>query len=366
MAVTGWKISTTQLLQNDYFIALLIVLAGIIIAKIVDYILHTYVKRITEKTKSDLDDRILKAISKPLYSLIIVISLYFAFKKLAVFNQYALIIDNFFFIAAVFNVAYLVGNFFGVLITHWLKVQKKYEQTPKLISKIVAVFFYIVAILVILDYFKIEITPLVATLGLGGLAIGLALQDTLSNFFAGVHIMTDKPIDIGDVIEIESGLSETGTLRGVVEDIGWRSTRIRVWNNDIVVIPNSKLASSIVVNRSLPNEAHVFDVPCGVAYTSDLKKVEKVALEVAKHVQKTSEFANKDFEPVFRYKAFGESNIDFFVLLSSKNFGSKFPLRSEFIKALKERFDKEGIEISWPVRKIYYGESNDKKIKKKK
>jgi small-conductance mechanosensitive channel len=367
MALFAMSITTQQLLENEYFVALLIFLGFVVIAKIIDFLLKTYAKKLAQKTKTDIDDLILKYTETPISILVIILGLYFAFKKLSPLHTYALYIDNIFFVAGILNVAFIVGRISSVLISKWLKVQKRYEKTPQLIGKLVSIFFYLVAILIILDYFKIEITPLVATLGLGGLAIGLALQDTLSNFFAGLHIMTDKPIDVGDVIEIESGLSETGTLRGVVEDIGWRSTRIKIWNNDIVVIPNSKLASSILINRSMPNETHVFNVDCGVAYTSDLKKVEKITLGVAKQVQKTSEFANKDFEPVFRYKAFGESNIDFFVLLSSKDFGSKFPLRSEFIKALKERFDKEGIEISWPVRKIYYGDvSETKKIKKKK
>jgi small-conductance mechanosensitive channel len=94
-------------------------------------------------------------------------------------------------------------------------------------------------------------------------------------------------------------------------------------------------------------------IPCGVAYESDLKKVEKVTLEVAKHIQQTVDGAVKDFEPVFRYKEFGDSNINFIAVLRIEEPFKRFIVRNEFIKELKERFDKERIEISWPIRKIY-------------
>ena len=94
-------------------------------------------------------------------------------------------------------------------------------------------------------------------------------------------------------------------------------------------------------------------VPYGVAYESDLKKVEKVSLEVAKEIQQTVEGAIRDFEPVFRYSEFGDSNINFITVLRVEEPMKRFVVRNEFIKALKERFDTENIEISWPIRKIY-------------
>ncbi len=351
-------VTLEQLLQNEYFVALVIFVASVVIAKIINFILKNYVKKITEMTKSNLDDIILKTTTKPFYLLIIFIGLYFAFKRISVLNPHALWVDNGFLIICVFIIAFIFSKIFAVLINHWLRVQQKYEQTPKLISKIVAVVVYLIAILVILGYFKVEITPIIAAFGLGGLAVGLALQDTLSNFFAGLHIITDKPINVGDLVEIEGG-----TIRGTVEDISWRSTRIRKWDDNIVIVPNSKLASGIITNNSLPAQQLSFTMKCGVSYGSDLKKVEKVTLDVAKKIQQTVPGAVKDFEPVMRFDEFGDSNINFFVVLRADAFGSKFPVTHEFIKALKERFDKEGIEISWPARKIYYG--HEKKAKRK-
>ena len=199
----------------------------------------------------------------------------------------------------------------------------------------------------ILAYFKIDITPLIAGVGLGALAIGLALQSTLSNFFAGVHLLSDRPINVGDFIELD----ENNT--GIVEDIGWRSTRIRMLTDNLLIIPNGKLADSNIINYLMPKDDFSIWVPCGVAYESDLKKVERVTLGVAKEIQNTVPGAMKDFEPGFRYREFGDSNINFVTILRIEKPMDRFVVRNEFIKALKQRYDKEKIEISWPIRKIY-------------
>ena len=239
---------------------------------------------------------------------------------------------------------------FKSFVVRWLKVQKKFEKTPQLISKIISVIVYLIAFLMILKHFNIEITPLIATLGVGGLAVGLALQNTLSNFFAGLHIISDRPVNVGDFIELTEG-----NISGYVEDVGWRSTRIRTLPNTIVIVPNSKLAESIIINDSLPEQEMATLVQCGVAYGSDLKKVEEVTVDVARKIQKTVPGAVKTFDPFIRYHTFGDSNINFSVILRVEKFVDKYLITHEFIKALKERYDKEGIEISWPVRKVYQG-----------
>jgi small-conductance mechanosensitive channel len=200
---------------------------------------------------------------------------------------------------------------------------------------------------VILGYFKVDITPMIAGVGLGAVVIGLALQSTLNNFFAGVHILSDKPIRVKDFIELDKD------TYGIVEDIGWRSTRIRLLTDNLLIIPNGKLAESNIINYSMPKQDFSIWIPCGVAYESDLKKVEKVSLEVAKQIQQNFTGAVKDYEPIFRYREFSDSNINFTTILRVEEPMARFAVRNEFIKALKERFDKENIEISWPIRKIY-------------
>jgi len=337
-------------LTGEFLGSILIIIGFLIAAQIVKIFLSNYTTKITKKTKTDLDDLILTIITKPIYIGIIITGVYLGIRILTHEQSYLYYLDTFYFVAMVLLAANIISKITALIIVKTLKVQKKYQKTPQLMSKIITIVIYIIAILMVLAYFNIDITPIVAGLGIGGLAVGLALQSTLSDFFAGLHILSDKPIRVGDYIELENKLS------GFVEDISWRSTRIRTLPNNIVVIPNSKLASSIVTNYSMPKDEMGVVVQCGVSYTSDLEKVEKVTIEVAKEIQKKIQGAVSDFNPFIRYHTFGDSNIEFSIILRVERPIDKYLVVHEFIKSLKKRFDKEGIEISWPVRKIYYGD----------
>jgi len=215
------------------------------------------------------------------------------------------------------------------------------------IDKIISIFIYAVAFIIILDQLNIDVTPLVASLGVATLAVGLALQDTLSNFFAGLYILADRPIRIGDYIELDTG------DKGFVEEIGWRSTRIKTLPNTIVIIPNSKLVQTKIINYHLPEEEMAVIVQCGVSYFSDLEKVEKATVEVAREIQQTVQGAVKNFEPFIRYHTFGDSNINFSIVLRVEKFVDQYLVVHEFIKKLHRRYKEEGIEISFPARILY-------------
>jgi len=335
-----------DIINNEYIRFLIIFIGTIIFVTLSYFILKLIVKRIAGKKKS-YGEYILKKLSKPVLLIVFFIGVYTALISLSILNEYDEWIDGGFFVAVTLLTAMLVSNIINILMLGYLKVRRGFERTPGLLNKTLSVIIFIIAIIIILGYFKLDITPLIAGVGLGALAIGLALQSTLTNFFAGVHILSDKPIRVGDFIELDSDTS------GTVEDIGWRSTRIRMLTDNLLIIPNGKLAESNIINYSMPKQDFSIWVPCGVAYESDLKKVEKISLEVAKQIQKDVEGAVKDFEPIFRYREFGDSNINFIVVLRVIEPMKRFVVRNEFIKALKQRFDEEGIEISWPIRKIY-------------
>ncbi len=333
--------------ENEYFQFLLIVIGAIILAKILRFVIRQYFKRIARKTKTEIDDMILRIIKKPLCIYVVIIGLYFGLRSLSVLTPYSLWINRIFFIISALLLSLIIARILSVLVSRWLKVQKEFERTPRLISTVVSIVIYLIAFLMILRYLNIEITPLVATLGLGGLAVGLALQNTLANFFAGVHIISDRPINVGDYIEME------GNIAGYVEDIGWRSTRIRTLPNTIVIVPNSRIAESVITNNYMPVQEMSIVLQCGVAYGSDLEKVEKVTVDVARKIQQTVPGAVKTFEPFIRYHTFGDSNINFSIILRVEEFVARYLVTHEFFKALKARYDKENIEISWPVRKVY-------------
>ena len=333
-------------ISNEYLRFLVILIGTIIFVTISYLILKLIVNKLSGGRKSN-SKFILKKLSIPVFFLVFIIGLYTSLKTLSRLDEYYLILDGMFFIITTLVFALLISRIINLSTLGWFKVRKGFERTPGLLNKAITVIIFIIAIAIILAYFKIDVTPLVAGVGLGALAISLALQSTLSNFFAGVHLLSDRPIRVGDFIELDENTS------GIVDDIGWRSTRIRMLTDNLLIIPNAKLSESNIINYSMPKEDFSLWIPCGVAYESDLKKVEKVTLEVAREIQKKVPGAAKDFEPGFRYKEFGDSNINFIAILRIEHPMDRFIVRNEFIKALKERFDKEKIEISWPIRKIY-------------
>jgi small-conductance mechanosensitive channel len=214
----------------------------------------------------------------------------------------------------------------------------------ELVAKIV---FAAVGGMIILDNLGISLTPILTTLGIGSLAVAIALQDTLGNFFAGLYIKADRPIEVGQFVRLESG------EEGYVDWIGWRSTRIRMLPNNTVVVPNSKLVQSNITNYYLPERELAVLVQLGVHYDSDLEKVERVTIEVGREIMQTVPGGVPGFEPFIRYHTFNESSIDFTVILRAREFVDNFLVKHEFVKRLQQRYQREGIVIPFPIRTVH-------------
>jgi small-conductance mechanosensitive channel len=220
--------------------------------------------------------------------------------------------------------------------------------TPTAILRtILTLVAYLLGFLIILDYLGISITPIITALGVGGLAVALALQDTLSNLFSGIHILMTGKIKPGEYIKLQSG------EEGYVTDISWRSTTIRALPNNIIIIPNNKLAQSIVTNFHLPDKTMAVLVGVGVAYDSDLAQVERVTVDLAREVLREVPGGVPDFTPLVRFHTLGTSSIDFTVVLMAREFGDQFLIKHEFVKRLRKRFQAEGIKIPFPIRTVY-------------
>jgi small-conductance mechanosensitive channel len=204
----------------------------------------------------------------------------------------------------------------------------------------------LIAIIIVLDMAGVSITPLVASLGVGSLAVALALQSPLANFFAGIQMLADKPIEVGHYISLEGGES------GYVTKIGWRSTTIRALPNNLIVIPNAKLMDTIITNYYLPERELSILIQVGVHYDSDLEHVERVVCEVGKQVLQEVEGGKKDFNPFIRYHTFGDFSINFTVILRAQEFVNGYLLKHEFVKRLHRRFNEEGIIIPFPIRTL--------------
>ncbi len=194
---------------------------------------------------------------------------------------------------------------------------------------------------------NVEVTPLLTALGVGGLAVALALQDTLSNLFAGVYVAMAGQIRLGDYIKLNTG------EEGYVTDIGWRSTTMRALANNLILVPNSKLGQAIVTNYHLPALQMAASLQVGVSYASDPEHIERVLLETAR--QGAGEIAGMLADPaptVAFDPGFGESALLFTVNFQVAEFADQFSVRNELRKRLARRFREEGIEIPFPTRTV--------------
>lgn len=200
--------------------------------------------------------------------------------------------------------------------------------------------------LVALETMGVSIAPLLTALGVGGLAVALALQDTLANLFAGVHILASKTVQPGDYIRLSSG------EEGYVVDINWRNTVVRNLSNNLVIIPNGRLARTNMTNFTQPEQRLSILVQVGVGYDSDLEHVERVTLDVVDGVMADVSGGVADHEAAVRFHTFADSRIDFTVILGVGEFSDQYRIKHEFIKRLHERYRVEGISIPAPTRTV--------------
>jgi len=211
-----------------------------------------------------------------------------------------------------------------------------------------------IGMLMILGVLGVSIAPLITALGIGGLAVALALQDTLANLFSGIHILVEQSIRVGDFIRLESG------QEGYVEDITWRTTRVRMLPNNMVVIPNSKLSQSVVTNYYLPEKRMSLLIPVGVSYAADPERIEHLLVEVAKGAVGRVPGLLGEPEPFVRFiPGFGESALEFTLICQVREFVDQYLAQHELRKAIFKRFREEGIEIPFPHRTVYLREEKE-------
>lgn len=295
-----------------------------------------------KKTTSDLDDTIVAALRSPSKLLLLSFSLGLSLQIAPIPPSLQSPLMVGIKLLLIFSLVWAVERVLKAIIFSDFLPQSVNDSSRVLFKTVAKVLVYSIGLLIILDTLGISITPLLASLGVGSVAIALAAQETLSNLFSGIYILLDKPFRIGDCIRVDGG------IEGFVTKIGWRSTHIRLYANNVAVIPNSKIASSIVTNFDFPESDTTVIVPVGTSYDSDLKRVEQIVLEVAFLLQNTLPFGSKVLTPSMSYTEFGSSSINFNVILRVQRITDSNAMKHEFIKALHARFQQEAISIPYP------------------
>lgn len=317
-------------------------LVGIILQKII----FVSLMKIAKKTAWEGDNIIINSIKGMLISWGFIIGIYIALPFAPVSSNVLIVLHKILLVLIIFSVTIVLAKMVAGFVEQYGKKAGGTLASTSIFKNITKGTILVIGALIILQSLGIAITPLLTALGVGGLAVALALQDTLSNLFSGFQVLASGQIKKGDFIQLSSGEA------GYVTDINWRNTTIKAFGNNIIVIPNSKLASLIVTNYNLPQKDMSVPIEVGVSYDSDLEFVESVTLDVAREVMKEFKDLSSKTDPIIRYRSFGESSINFAIILYVTEYVNKFLLRHEFIKRLHKRYQKEGIEIPFPIRTI--------------
>ena len=326
----------------------------VIFAWIAHFLLNRVARNLTRKWKNQLGERLVQATFRPLVALILVQGVFAASVPVSALDDWQDQIRKIWAVLFILLVAVTASQVVGEFMSWYARYRAPRgrgglgRNLVSPVRRFSVLGIYLLAGLLALDQLDVSISPLIAGLGIGGLAVALALQPTLSNFFAGTYLVGDTVIQSGDFIELENG------LRGYVVEIGWRSTRLRTPFNNLVVIPNSRLADSILTNYYGPSMEIGVLVEAGVSYSSDLVHVERVAMEVAQEVIDAIPEADKNNAPWFGYENFGDSNINFWVWVQATDRLGSFGMKTELMKRLHARFKQEGIEINYPVRHVIF------------
>jgi MscS family membrane protein len=336
----------------EALIAAGIFVGSIVLARIAAAVLRRVVHRYTGATETDLDDDVVGALQFPLLALIVVEGAFLALRTLSVLDDHRTTIERVWvaltLVLAIITVQRLLSallSWYGASIAQRTATDWDQKSLP-MIRRILNVAIFAVGAMVVLDQLGISISPLLAGLGIGGIAVALALQPLLSNVFASSYMLSDGSIRVDDFLEIEGGPT------GWVEDIGFRATRIRTFDNNIIIIPNSTLAESTVTNFDAAGAPVDAAITCGVAYEEDLERVEAVCLDELRSIVRELDEAVGG-EPIFRFQRFGDSNIDFLMKIRATTRRQVGLVTHVMVKRIHARLNAEGITINYPARRLF-------------
>jgi len=336
-----------KLLSDPYsLLAIILLVAGCIFGVVFERVVMGRLRRMARRSASRLDDIVLEALKGVTMAGFTLLGFYGAIVTLPA-SPLVSPLRKLLLIATVAYCTMVVARLAVAYINHYATQVQGVLPSTSIFSNLARAVIYILGLLVMLESLDVRITPILTALGVGGLAVALALQDTLSNLFSGLQIIGSRQVRPGDFIQLESG------EEGYVIDVTWRNTTIREPANNTIIVPNSKLASSRVRNFYQPDRELAVTVDVGVSYDSDLEKVERITLEVAREIMKTVPGGVPDAEPVVFYTKFQDSSISFVAVLRGKEAAYRAALKHAFMKRLHERFRQEGIQIPFPARTVY-------------
>lgn len=328
--------------------ALAILVVAVLVGLIIERLLMRRLDAALKRTKWQGDDVLINALRGMTVLWALLVGGYFATLSADLSpDATTLILQTLFVVFGISVTVVAVRLGTGIVTLYYRDAGDGQLGSPSIFNNVVTVVIVAIGGLMIMQTLGISIAPALTALGVGGLAISLALQDTLANLFAGMQLVFARQIRAGHYVRLEGG------QEGYVVDINWRTTKIRQLSNNMVLVPNSVLLSNIVTNYHDPETKLSVLIDVGVSYSSNLRHVERVTIEVASSVMQEVAGGIPEEEPFIRYNAFGDSSINFTVILKGKEYVDQYLIKHEFIMRLHERYEQEGIEIPFPIRTLH-------------
>jgi small-conductance mechanosensitive channel len=330
---------------------LLVLAATLLIGRLVKGVFFRVLRSWVKRSQSHVATTITHALDRPFMIWVLILGAHLAFQSSDLPARWTGRIGEALLILWIFSLALMASGLVGNLIRFYGSGIPGALPVTTLTQNLAQLGVAILALMVLLNLLGIPITAILTTLGVGGLAVALALQDTLSNLFAGFYIAIARQVRLNDYIKLNTG------EEGYVSDITWRSTTIRTLAYNMIIIPNAKLAQAIVTNYYLPEKRMSASLQVAVSYDSDTEKVERVLLEEAMNAAGSipGMLANPapsvNFDP-----GFGDSSIGFTLGFNVAEFADQFPVRNELRRRILKRFRQENIRIPFPTRTVYVKE----------
>ncbi|MFP4112587.1 MAG: mechanosensitive ion channel family protein [Candidatus Woesearchaeota archaeon] len=351
------------LLQNNYIYFFAVLLGVFLGTKVLIWFIEHVVLLFTRKTKTTLDDKIIHAVKNPLLVIVMLFGLELALRPFVTGNAVAESIDKILVSIGILIGVAMINRVFGILVDAWAdhfekisKLEVKHDLLP-LVSKVVQVIVVLFGVVFIFSTWGIEVGPIVASLGVAGIILGLAVQDSLSNVFSGISLILDRAYKVGDIIVLSTGES------GSVYDIGLRSTKIKSWDNEMLTVPNKLIANAVIKNIKQPDLAIKTTINFGVEYGSDPEKVKKIVAGAIDKLPKISKIEGR--ETIVRFMGFGASSLDFVAMFWVDDLADKWETHQKVMSTIYSALNKAKIGIPFPIQTVYFHDETKKRSSKK-
>lgn len=340
-----------ELIANKYIVSLLTLVFFFIGAKLVTFIVEKYILKLTAKTKTDVDDLLVKRTHKPVSFLLVILGVKLALMPLGLSERINVVVQRSISTLSILVLMYILIGVINIIVKASVmrKAVKQEKEIDKNLIRISSrtskVVFLVLALLFILRIWNIKIEPLLASLGIIGIAVAFGLQNTLGNVFGGISLLMDRSIRVKDIIRVE------GETYGEVVDVGLRATKVKTWDNEIIIIPNGKLAGINIKNYVLPTPTARIVIPFSVAYGTNVDKVKKVVMREIKKLDNLDE----KHEPMVMFLEMAASSLDFKAFVWLKSYKERFVTKERLNCAIYNTLNKNKIVIPFPQVDVHMG-----------